>query len=133
MRIRCEIWLAVAALCFAAPALAASSTGYGKGGRTKDFAVDVQKYDQSGESFRITGHCQSACTMFLAVRNVCIEPSARLLFHAGDNATATSRMMNSYNSKLRAYLVANRAMETPAFHTISGSDMISRFGYKACK
>lgn len=71
--------------------------------------------------------------MFLAVRNVCIEPSARLLFHAGDNATATSRMMNSYNSKLRAYLVANRAMETPAFHTISGSDMISRFGYKACK
>ena len=42
-------------------------------------------------------------------------------------------MMNSYNSKLRAYLVANRAMETPAFHTISGSDMISKFGYKACK
>lgn len=133
MRIRREIWLAVVALCFAAPALAASSAGYGKGGRTKDFAVDVQKYDQSGESFRITGHCQSACTMFLAVRNVCIEPSARLLFHAGDNATATSRMMNSYNSKLRAYLVANRAMETPAFHTISGSDMISKFGYKACK
>lgn len=133
MRIRCEIWLAVVALCFASPALAASSTGYGKGGRTKDFAVDVQKYDQSGESFRITGHCQSACTMFLAVRNVCIEPGARLLFHAGDNATATSRMMNSYNSKLRAYLVANRAMETPAFHTISGSDMISKFGYKACK
>jgi hypothetical protein len=133
MRVRCEIWLAVVALCLATPSLAASSTGYGKGGRTKDFAVDVQKYDQSGESFRITGHCQSACTMFLAVRNVCIEPSARLLFHAGDNATATSRMMNSYNSKLRAHLVANRAMETPAFHTISGSDMISKFGYKACK
>jgi hypothetical protein len=133
MRVRFEIWLAVLALCFTTPALAASSTGYGKGGRTKDFAVDVQKYDQSGESFRIMGHCQSACTMFLAVRNVCVEPSARLLFHAGDNATATSRMMNSYNSKLRAYLVANRAMETPAFHTISGSDMISKFGYKACK
>jgi hypothetical protein len=133
MRVRCEIWLAAVALCFAMPALAASSTGYGKGGRTKDFAVDVQKHDQSGESFRITGHCQSACTMFLAVRNVCIEPSARLLFHAGDNAAATSRMMNSYNSRLRAYLVANRAMETPAFHTISGSDMISKFGYKACR
>ena len=71
--------------------------------------------------------------MFLAVRNVCIEPSARLLFHAGANATSTSRMMNSYNAKLRAYLVANRAMETPAFHTKSGCDMISKFGYKACK
>jgi hypothetical protein len=133
MRVRWEIWLAAVALCVAAPALAASSTPYAKGGRTKDFAVDVQKQDQSGEQFRITGHCQSACTMFLAVRNVCIEPSARLLFHAGDNAAATNRMMNSYNSKLRAYLIANRAMETPAFHTISGSDMISKFGYKACK
>jgi hypothetical protein len=133
MRVRCEIWLAAAALCFATPVLAASSTPYAKGGRTKDFAVDVQRQDQSGEPFRITGHCQSACTMFLAVRNVCIEPSASLLFHAGNNATATSRMMNSYNSKLRAYLVANRAMETPAFHTISGSDMISKFGYKACR
>jgi hypothetical protein len=133
MHVRWEIWLAAVALCVATPAMAASSTPYAKGGRTKDFAVDVQKQDQSGEQFRITGHCQSACTMFLAARNVCIEPSARLLFHAGANATSTNRMMNSYNSKLRAYLVANRAMETPAFHTISGSDMISKFGYKACK
>jgi hypothetical protein len=78
MRVRWEIWLAAVALCFATPALAASSTPYAKGGRTKDFAVDVQKQDQSGEQFRITGHCQSACTMFLAVRNVCVEPSARL-------------------------------------------------------
>ena len=124
--------LGTVAACFAAPAFAASSTGYGRGGRTKDFAVDVARYNQSGELFRITGHCQSACTMFLAARNVCIEPSARLLFHAGDNALATSRMMNSYNAKLRSYLAANHAMESPAFHTISGRDMIIRFGYRAC-
>jgi len=116
----------------AMPALAASSTGYGKGGRTKDFAVDVQKYGQSGELFRIKGHCQSACTMFLSLRNACIEPSARLLFHAGKTADGTSRMLNSYNSKLRSYLVANRVMESPSFHTISGRDMIHRFGYRAC-
>ena len=122
--------LAVSVL--ATPVLAATSTPWSKGGKTKDFAVDVQRYRQSGELFRITGHCQSACTMFLALRNVCVEPSARLLFHAGDNAAATSRMINSYNGKLRSYLTANRIMESAAFHTISGRDMIGRFGYRAC-
>ena len=122
--------LAVSVL--ATPAVAATSTAWSKGGRTKDFAVDVQRYRQSGELFRITGHCQSACTMFLALRNVCVEPSARLLFHAGATPDGTRRMINSYSGKLRSYLTANRIMESPAFHTISGRDMISRFGYRAC-
>ena len=132
MHMQSRIWLSAMAICLATPVLAATSTPWSKGGKTRDFAVDVQRYRQSGELFRITGHCQSACTMFLALRNVCVEPSARLLFHAGDNATATSRMINSYNGKLRNYLTANRVMESPAFHTISGRDMISRFGYRAC-
>lgn len=119
-------------LVLAPQAMAATSAQYAKGGRTKDFAIDVEQYRRSGELFRITGHCQSACTMFLALGNVCIEPGARLLFHAGDNAMATSRMMNSYNGKLRAYLAQRRVMESPAFHTISGRDMIGRFGYRAC-
>ena len=41
-------------------------------------------------------------------------------------------MINSYNGKLRSYLNAKRVMESPAFHTISGRDMIGRFGYTAC-
>jgi hypothetical protein len=123
---------AVIATIATMPALAATSTPYAMGGKTKDFAVDVQRYRQSGERFRITGHCQSACTMFLALRNVCIEPSARLLFHAGQTPDATQRMMNSYNAALRNYLAQRGAMDTAAFHTISGSDMIRRFGYRAC-
>ena len=87
MRLHLRICLSAMALCLAAPALAASSAPYAKGGRTKDFASDVEQYRQSGELFRFTGHCQSACTMFLALRNVCVEPSARLLFHGGKNAT----------------------------------------------
>jgi hypothetical protein len=85
MRVRWEIWLAAVALCFATPALAASSTPYAKGGRTKDFAVDVQKQDQSGEQFRITCHCQSACTMFLAVRD---EPDANRKLSRGSQCRA---------------------------------------------
>jgi hypothetical protein len=126
------LWLAAAALCLAVPALAATSTPYAKGGRTRDFAVDVERQRRSGELFMITGHCQSACTMFLALPNARVEPSARFLFHAGQTPEGTRRMFNSYNARLRSYLTANRIMESPAFHTISGRDMINRFGYRAC-
>lgn len=119
-------------LSLAIPALAADSTPYAMGGITREFAPKVREADRSGKLFRIKGHCQSACTMFLAVRSVCIEPNARLLFHAGKTERGTRDMINSYNSRLRAYLVANRIMESPAFHTISGRDIIRRFGYRQC-
>ncbi len=127
-----RVGLLAAAVVVSVPALAATSAPYAKGGRTVEFAQDVEKFRRSGEQSRITGHCQSACTMFLALPNVCVQPNARLLFHAGAQPIATQRMMNSYNAKLRAYLTANRAMETPAFHTVSGSDMIRKFGYRRC-
>src|SRR5689334_13524899 len=38
-----------------------------------------------------------------------------------------------YNGKLRAYLKAQGAMETRSFTSISGSDMIDKFGYRECK
>jgi hypothetical protein len=102
------------------------------GGSTRAFAEDVMEADRSGERFRIHGHCQSACTMFLAVRNVCIEPDAELLFHAGKDEAATNRMLRSYNSRLRNYLTARHIMDSRSFHTISGYDMIHKFGYRAC-
>jgi len=40
--------------------------------------------------------------------------------------------MRHYNAK-RAHLVANRVMETISFTTISGSDMITKFGYRECR
>lgn len=119
-------------LALALPAVAADSTPYAMGGITREFAPKVREADRSGKVFRITGHCQSACTMFLAVRNVCIEPSARLLFHAGKTARGTRDMINSYKPTLRAYLTSNGIMERSAFHTISGRDMIRRFGYRQC-
>ncbi|MEO8652423.1 MAG: hypothetical protein ABI391_08975 [Hyphomicrobiaceae bacterium] len=132
MHIRNVVVLVAAGLLLASPAQAADSKPYARGGSTKKFGEDVQRYNHSGEKFRITGHCQSACTMFLAVRTVCVEPTARLLFHAGDNDAATQRMLNSYNRKLRSYVLAKKLMATPAFSTISGRDIIKRFGYRAC-
>jgi hypothetical protein len=132
MRTWNAILLVAVVMLLATAALAADSRPYARGGRTIEFAKDVQRFNSTGERFRITGHCQSACTMFLAVRGVCVEPSARLLFHAGDNDTATRRMLNSYNAKLRSYLIANKIMATPVFTTITGRDIIKRFGYRPC-
>ena len=104
------------------------------------FDAVVQQYNASGERFRIDSHCQSACTVFLSIRNVCITPHARLLFHAGGNMQAgrinpasTQHMLSAYNDALRQYVVENHLMDTFAFHTISGREMISRFGYPACR
>ena len=131
----------------AAPARAdgsVSALGMG-GGTTRTaglaaFDAVVQKYNASGERFRIDGHCQSACTMFLSIRNVCITPNATLLFHAGGNPNtgrispdATQHMLDTYKPALRQYVTNNHFMDTLTFHAISGREMSSRFGYPACR
>ena len=119
-------------------AMAATSEAYGRGGWIKDFQPEIDRANASGELFRIKGHCQSLCTLFLGLRNVCVERSARLLFHAGHDrqrnihAGSTNRMLNAYNTPLRQYLVNGHYMETLAFHTVSGAAIIDRFGYKEC-
>jgi hypothetical protein len=92
-----------------------------------------------GERFRIDSHCKSACTMFLSIRSVCITPSAMLLFHAGGdmranrmNPASTQHMLRAYNSQLRQYVLDHHFMDSFAFHTISGREMVSHFGYSAC-
>jgi hypothetical protein len=125
-------------LLSSSPAMAGSSAGYGMGGQFSRFDPVVKQYNQSGELFHIQGHCQSACTLFLGIRNVCIEPGAQLLFHAGHDqqrnvtASATAHLLSAYNSQLRSYVMANHYMDTLEFHAISGGDMIRKFGYPAC-
>ena len=116
---------------------AGSSAGYGMGG-FEGFDSKVAEYNRSGELFRIEGHCQSACTKFLGIRNVCVERSARLLFHASHDRQRnisqhwTAHTLSHYNARLRDYLVANHYVDTLAFHTISGSEIIDKFGYREC-
>jgi hypothetical protein len=119
-------------------AIAGTSAGYGMGGQFARFDPVVSQYNQSGEVFRIEGHCQSACTLFLGIRNVCIDRNATLLFHAGHDrsknitASSTSHMLGAYNASLRDYVTSNHYMDTLAFHSISGRDMIQKFGYLEC-
>jgi hypothetical protein len=113
-----------------------SSIPYGAGAGSSEkfrrFHQDRDEFAKTGQLFKIEGHCQSACTLFLKLKNVCIEPSAELLFHAGGSPHSTSVMLDSYNARLRSYLMANHYMDTSEFHAISGLEMIQRFGYRRC-
>jgi hypothetical protein len=121
-----------------------SSLRMGYGARTPaefaQFQAVIQDYNRSGERFRIDGHCQSACTMFLSIRNVCVSPGATLLFHAGGSRekgvvspARSQQMLSTYNEALRQYVSASHFMDTFEFHPISGRDIIERFGYPACQ
>ena len=125
-------------LMISSAAFAATSEKYGKGGWIQDFQPEIDRANASGELFRIRGHCQSNCTLFLGLRNVCVERSATLLFHAGHDrnrnisAVSTGRMLNAYNASLRQYVMDNHYMDTLAFHAIPGAMIIDKFGYKEC-
>ena len=127
-----------ALLMISSAAPAATSEKFGMGGWIQDFQPEIDRANASGELFRIRGHCQSNCTLFLGLRNVCVERSATLLFHAGHdrkrniNAGSTQRMLSAYNASLRQYVLDNHYMDTLAFHAISGSMIIDRFGYREC-
>src|ERR1700691_2937046 len=99
-----------------------SALGMGMGarpGQMPRFDAVVQQYNASGERFRIDGHCQSACTIFLSIRNVCITPSAALLFHSGGDPSttrvspaSTQHMLAAYKPALRKYVSDNLFMDT---------------------
>jgi hypothetical protein len=133
-----RLLVAVALLTMSSTAFAQTSEPYGMGGWYKDFKPEIDRANATGELFRIKGHCQSNCTLFLGLRNVCVERSATLLFHAGHdrqrnvNAASTQRMLNAYNARLRQYVLANHYMDTLEFHAIPGSEIIDRFGYREC-
>jgi hypothetical protein len=118
--------------------IAGTSEGYGFGGPFAVYDPIVARHNASGELFRITGHCQSSCTLFLGIRNVCIERSARLLFHGSHDrqgrvqAHLVRHQLKHYKPALRSYLLAGHHLDTTAFHTISGDTLIRRFGYREC-
>ena len=125
-------------LIVSSSAFAATSERFARGGWYQNFRPEIERANATGELFRIKGHCQSNCTLFLGLRNVCVERSATLLFHAGHdrqrniNAASTQRMLNAYKPALRRYVMQNGYMNTLEFHSIPGSMIIDKFGYREC-
>jgi hypothetical protein len=127
-----RILATILAASISSSALAATSAGWGHGGAIAPYEAMIAQANASGELFRIQGVCKSVCTMFLSISNVCVEPSAQLMFHAGVSPAITARMAATYNSALRSYVEGNHFMDTRTLRAIPGSVIISKFGYKAC-
>jgi hypothetical protein len=129
------------ALASRAWSAAGSSVPFAEGGYIPDLLKIVRQYNASGDEFRIEGICKSACTLFLGIRNVCVQRDAQLMFHAGhdiaENQTgpdtrASHALLSRYNESLRRYLLEGHHMDTDAYHTLEGRVLIERFGYREC-
>jgi hypothetical protein len=129
---------AAALLLAAAPAMAGTSRGFENGGYFTRFDPVVAEFNENRRPFRIVGLCQSACTLFLSIRNVCVERTARFEFHAGSDGkgnilrAASQHMLNAYNPKLRRFVIEKGYLETLEFSAISADDIIDKFGYTEC-
>ncbi len=131
------------ALAGAPAALAdGSSKPHGEGGRFAVYYPIIAKYNKSGELFRIEGACRSACTLFLGIRNVCVDRKAFLSFHAGPdskthkwvrNSSSTRAMLRAYKPTLRKFLLDGHHVDTKEYFTLPGATLIEKFGYTACK
>lgn len=137
-------WLALSAFLLGAGTAAladGSSRGYGAGGRFARYYPVIRKYNRSGERFRIVGFCRSACTLFLSIRNVCIERSSFLSFHAGPdartgkwvrNSSSTRKMLAAYKPALRKFLLDGHHVDQRKYFTLAGAMLIDKFGYAEC-
>src|SRR4029078_6872909 len=111
---------------------AGSSAPYAMGGYFTRYDPIVARFNRSGELFRIEGRCQSACTLFLGVRNVGVERGASLGFHGGRggkgeiSVSSTRHMRAAYNERLRRYLDDRHGVAKCPYVRVSVGAVIQR-------
>lgn len=74
------------------------------GGYVLEYALQTAKLKASGEPVKILGRCASACTLYLALDNICIGRGAYFMFHAATKPGATAYMMNHYPEWVRRWI-----------------------------
>ena len=76
------------------------------GGYVGVFYITVKQSIKKGETPRITGRCDSACTLWLMHPRVCVGPRAALGFHAASNAGGTRLLRQSYPANINRWINA---------------------------
>jgi hypothetical protein len=111
-----------------------------RGGRIAHYRADISK---ASGTHVISGDCMSACTLWLSYRHSCVEPDARLWFHAASRGmvanpwrdidpAASEQVLHSYPPRLRAFLKAQGWMERPDYNTLSGIELAA-LGVPLCR
>jgi hypothetical protein len=119
-----------------------AGTGYDTGGNIRAYAADVSRLNRTGAKKVISGVCASACTMYLGVKNVCIEPDAEVWFHAAHlpvehrpDPLGSLQMLSYYPKKVRAWAIQVGALEKTEWdgaNVLTGRQLIG-MGVARCR
>jgi hypothetical protein len=103
------------------------------GGDVRAYSAQTTAYIQSGRQVRLH-ECRSACTLALAVPNVCVYPDSVLRFHKAYNPITKATNEDVSNAMLAAYPPAVRqrlGVLTRQYKSLTGSELI-RLGVRDC-
>ena len=112
------------------------------GGNIRAYAAEVSRLNRTGSVKVISGVCASACTMYLGVKKVCVEPDAEVWFHAahlpGDDRPdplGSLEMLSYYPKKVRAWAIRVGALERTEWdgvNVLTGRQLID-MGITGCR
>jgi hypothetical protein len=111
-----------------------------RGGKIANYRADIGR---ASGTHVISGDCMSACTLWLSYKHSCVEPDAKLWFHAASRGmvanpwtdidpAASEQVLHSYPPRLRAFLKAHGWMERPDYNTLSGRELAA-LGVPLCR
>ena len=123
-----SVMLAAAALF--SPARAATIDVFDNhGGNVANYNSRWAAAGARGDSVRIIGPCQSACTVLLAhiPRNrICVTPAASFGFHLAQSPAATATLRAAYDSGITGWIDAHGGL-TPNFIWMRAPDTYKFF------
>lgn len=115
----------------------ANTSSYDPGGNVMGYYSMVIQGNKTHARVAIYGTCASACTEKLGSNNLCIDPSATLLFHqASDNggarsAIASNMMLSMYPANIRNWAIRTGALNRNEVTQMTGFQAI-RMGVPSC-
>lgn len=108
------------------------------GGNINHYINATNKYNKEHREVRVIGDCYSACMMSLAVKLVCIYPSAKIYFHLLRNPITnetdpitTARLLKQINFRVYDILWGKIEANFTQNASLSGTQLIN-LGFKQC-
>jgi len=111
------------------------------GGLLAPRQAEVQRLRASGRRVELRGTCNSACTMYLGLENVCVDRRASFGFHGPSSygrplpATEFERwsriMAEGYREPLKSWFLDTARHDISGHKRLSGAELI-RLGYPEC-
>lgn len=102
---------------------------------------EVQRLRASGDRVELRGTCNSACTMYLGLDNICIDRRASLGFHgpssygkplpAAEFERWSQIMARNYREPLKSWFLDTARYDITGQKRLSGAELI-RLGYPEC-